>query len=103
MNARGVRAQNEISRALRTTTALTMAQHDRQDARLPPVLNAMQAYVGELALEMRLCVQRIVVVRWALRLCAGLPCASCAPPGRWLAPAKQDSSYGLVAEWWTRC
>jgi len=30
--------------ALRITTALTMAQHDRQDARLPPVLNAMQAY-----------------------------------------------------------
>jgi hypothetical protein len=44
MNAGGVRAQNKISRALRITTALTMAQHDRQDARLPPVLNAMQAY-----------------------------------------------------------
>ena len=44
MNAGGVRAQNKISRALRITTAPTMAQHDRQDARLPPVLNAMQAY-----------------------------------------------------------
>ena len=43
MNTGGVHAQNKISRALRITTALTMAQHDRQDARLPPVLNAMQA------------------------------------------------------------
>ena len=44
MNAGGVHAQNKISRALRITTALTMAQHDRQDTRLPPVLNAMRAY-----------------------------------------------------------
>ena len=44
MNARGVHAQNKISRALRITTALTMAQHDRQDARFPPVLNAMHVY-----------------------------------------------------------
>ena len=44
MNTGGVHAQNKISRALRITTALTMAQHDRQDARLPPVLNAMQAH-----------------------------------------------------------
>ena len=44
MNAGGVRAQNEISRALRITTALTMAQHDRQDARLLLMLNAMHAY-----------------------------------------------------------
>ena len=43
MNAGGVYAQNKISPALRITTALTMAQHDRQDARLPPVLNAMHA------------------------------------------------------------
>ena len=44
MNAGGVRAQNKISRALRITTALTMAQHDRQDARLLLMLNAMHAY-----------------------------------------------------------
>ena len=44
MNAGGVRAQNEIYRALRITTALTMAQHDRQDARLLLMLNTMHAY-----------------------------------------------------------